>query len=163
MEEIKLNMENLTKEEREQLLKLVEKANKKESGVWKPARCDIYIAVDSNSKVGLSVNQWINSERDEFLYAIGNCFKTKEEAEFALERQKVIVELERFAKENNEELRPGSYWFLMYSNLHSSITESQIGDWYPYGVLFSSRDIAERAVEVIGEDRLKKYYFGVKD
>ena len=30
MEEIKLNMENLSPEEREQLMKLIEKANKKE-------------------------------------------------------------------------------------------------------------------------------------
>ena len=42
MDEIKLNMENLTKEEREQLLKLVEKANRKESKVWKPKYNDKY-------------------------------------------------------------------------------------------------------------------------
>lgn len=159
-------MENLTKEEREQLLKLVEKANKKESKVWKPQNGEVYYSIEdygcifcSNAVEAAKGKSLVDKSR----YAIGNCFKTKEEAEFALERQKVIVELERFAKENNKELCPGRYWFLMYSNLHSSITASQTCEWYPNGVLFSSRDIAERAVEVVGEDRIKKYYFGVKD
>ena len=34
MEEIKLNMENLSEEEREQLMKLIEKANAQKTKVW---------------------------------------------------------------------------------------------------------------------------------
>lgn len=41
MDKITLNMENLSGDEREQLIKLVEKANKKENNkVWKPGLGD---------------------------------------------------------------------------------------------------------------------------
>ena len=30
-------------------------------------------------------------------------------------------------------------------------------------IIFSSKEIAQKAIEYIGEDRLKKYYFGVQE
>ena len=169
MEEIKLNMENLTKEEREQLLKLVEKANK-ENRVWKPNYGDIYLSVDSHSKVGLSVFQWVGDKKDELLYSLGLCFKTREEAEFALERQRVIVELERFAKEHNNPNLPKTVYLDCYKILEDSKGASFRYDVSAYrydanlGVVsFSDTKTADDAIQAIGVDRIKKYYFGVSD
>ena len=162
MEEIKLNMENLSKEEREQLLKLVEKANKKESKVWVPEPRYIYYLISSEGEITQSI--WCGSHPiDKNRYLIGNCFKTQEEAEFALERQKVIVELERFAKEHND-TNKHSCRLLRYDNECSF--SSAIGV-YNYGAAviptFTSDRSAMEAVETIGKDRIKKYYFGVKE
>lgn len=158
MEEIKLNIENLNKEEREHLIRLVEKANKKGSKIWKPDLGEAYYVIDDCSAVYKSAAGLAHDESiDEGRYSIGNCFKTREEAEFALERHKVIVELERFAKENNPEAPP----YLCY-HLICVCGEVRVAAFS--GVItFTDMDVAQRAVKVIGEDRLKRYYFGIKE
>jgi len=169
MEEIKLNIENLTKEERDQLLKLVEKANKKGS-VWKPQEREEYYFLDDRGFV--HDWHWFTCIDSALRYNIGNCFKTKEEAEFALERHKVIVELERFAKENNNPDLPADVYLRCYKiskHNEDGTFENVIGIYANkvYGtfgtVAFSDITIAENAVKTIGEDRLIKYYFGIKD
>lgn len=69
--EIKLNMENLTEQERDTLLGLVEKANKQK--VWKPNAADYYYTVSFSGDVVQCV--WCNSLAERSAYAIGNCFQ----------------------------------------------------------------------------------------
>lgn len=166
MEEIKLNMENLTEGEREQLLKLVEKANKKESKVWKPNSYDEYYCNDDEGETRRST--WSSPECrsgrkvDENRYTIGNCFKTEEEAKFACERQKLIAELERFAKEHNE--GRSDIYLLSYDNYLGQFTFvtdfNNLGNALPR---FTSPEIIQAAIEHVGADRLRKYYFGIKE
>lgn len=162
MDEIKLNMENLTKEEREQLLKLIEKANKQDNKIWKPEDGDIYYFIDSYGDIYYCTwgSYVTNSEfgPDSSKYALGNCFKTKEEAEFALERRKVITELERFAKENNNpKLVP-------YQGYHLVCACGEVkAAAFAGAITFTDICIAEKAIETIGKDRLKKYYFGIEE
>lgn len=158
-------MENLSQDERELLLGLIEKANKKEkSKVWKPRCEERYYYIDKLGRVKYYTS--VGDEVDKILYEIGNCFKTKEEAEFALERQKVITELKRFALENNE-----------YELDWNNDNQNKFGIFYDVGekiididictvskrnaVYFSSRKITNKAIATIGEDRLKKYYFEI--
>ena len=173
MEEIKLNMENLTKEEREQLLKLVEKANKKESKVWKPAYGDVYYVITCDGSI--CSNCWYAGEIEKRAYYLGNCFRTKEEAEFALERQRVIVELERFAKESGFDQRSAQSGVILSCNRLPRIPSESKPRWvlgtvryYPGerlggGIAFCSEFEALQAVQGVGEERIKKYYFGVKE
>ena len=35
--------------------------------------------------------------------------------------------------------------------------------YIPFNIYFTSEEIAEKAIETIGEDRIKKYYFGVNE
>ena len=173
MEEIKLNMENLTKEEREQLLKLVEKANTKESKVWKPNENDLYYFATCDGSI--YSDTWYNIEIEKKMYSLGNCFKTKEEAEFALERQKVIVEMERFAKESGFDQRSSQSGVILSCSRLPRIPSESKPRWvlgtvryYPGerlggGVAFCSEFEALQAVQSVGEDRIKKYYFGVKE
>lgn len=165
MEEIKLNMENLSKEEREQLLKLVEKANKKGSKIWKPEPGEAYYVIDDCGAIYKSVVGRAHDESiDEGRYSIGNCFNTQEEAEFALEKQKVIVELERFAKENNKHSEYCVSSLLVYNRPKHKVECLQLVDrYYPTSLIFSDSQVGMDAIQTIGEDRLIKYYFGVKD
>ena len=90
---------------------------------------------------------------------------TREEVEFALERQKVIVELERFAKENNNQFNQPD-WYLVYNYSAGGVIWVKVETSYPNiptSLLFSNNWIAAQAVEVVGEERLKKYYFGITD
>ena len=167
MEEIKLNMENLTKEEREQLLKLVEKANKKESKVYKPQDGDEYFFIDDQGKFLYSFwnCSYSHIHVDTDRYSMGNCFKTKEEAEFALERHKVIVELERFAKDPNLPVNVYLYCYEISNCEKNGMLKNAVAAGRYYSALgtvaFSDVPTANNAIKTIGEDRLKKYYFGI--
>ena len=125
----------------------------------------VFLAVDGQSVGSVDVDGWNDSLYDENAYAIGNCFKTKEEAEFEIERQKVIVELKRFAEKNNERLGPMVYYINgSYYDDSDYFVIGTCGNIYSLGSsipMFSSSDVAEKAIMKIGEDRLKKYYFGV--
>ena len=164
MEEIKLNMENLSATEREQLMRLVEKANKKESKVWKPREGEIYYSINSSGYVfetTACIEAFPGVHEDRF--SIGNCFKTQEEAEFALEKQRVIVELERFAKEHNKNDNPICLFDLRYDKGRQRVVSyAENPDYYAGSVFFGSREASDAAIKAIGEGRLKKYYFGVE-
>lgn len=106
-----------------------------------------------------------SSDRDRVAY--GNCFKTSEEAKFAAEQIKVYQELKNFAEENNDPMD----WedpmqdktFIMYDyNLGGlratyNCWQKALGTIY-----FSSNKLAEQAIKKVGEDRIKKYLFGVE-
>lgn len=163
---ITVNMENLSNEERSTLLSLIEKANKPKNKVWKPEKDEIYYYLYSYGKI--EEDTWDNINEDRIRYAIGNCFKTKEEAEFALERQKVITELKRFALEHNEKEIDWNNieqrkCFLSYQHDKNIIFIDFYYSVQIYNIYFTSEEIAQAAIKEIGEERLRKYYFEVKE
>ncbi len=107
---------------------------------------------------------WTDDEFDRYVSAIGNRFKTEEEAEFEAERRKVIKELKKYAEPGDREWNgENSHWTYRYD---FSTNEVEC-DWlkiakYP-GIYFESLDKAEDALEKVGEDRVKKYYLRVED
>lgn len=164
---LNVNMENLNEEERKQLLAIVKKSTEEKPKVWKPKNNEKYYFIYSQGKLSNTI--WNDSSMDASSYAIGNCFRTKEEAEFAIEKQKITTELKRFAQEHNEYeidlTNDKGVYFLMYIN-----GEVTFGYCLKYlsmfgknTVYFTSNIIAQQAIEAIGADRLKKYYFEVED
>jgi hypothetical protein len=153
-------MENLSADEREQLMKLVEKANKTPSDM--PKEGDTYYYINSCGAV--STLEWGNWKADNWLYNIGNCFKTEKDAEFAIERHKVVVELEKFASEYNGNIIGPYYCYLIceHNDRGYHVSPMALENLRLHGVKFNSREIAQKAIDAIGEDRLKKYYFRVE-
>lgn len=162
-EKLEVNLDNLTNSEREQLLALVKKSQKK-SKVWKPKEDEIYFYIGRSGDIHSCV--WKNTEFDELTYSFGNCFKSQCEAEFAVEKQKVTTELKRYAEEHNE---GEIYWretlqrkyTLTYSYLNEKICIAHDDCTKIDAIFFTSKEIAKNAIKTIGEDRLKKYYFEV--
>lgn len=163
---ITINMENLSQEERSTLLSLIEKANKPKNKVWKPEENETYYYSYSDGNIEEAT--WDNLNVDKNRYAIGNCFKTKEEAEFALERQKVITELKRFALEHNDKEIDWSNRcqdkHFLYFNHDKNRTCISAYTYFQYAqcIYYTSIEIARAAIQEIGEERIKKYYFEVK-
>lgn len=163
---LQINMNNLTDEERTTLLSLVEKANKTVNKVWKPEVEEKFYTLFGDG----SINEltWYSDVYSIKRYEIGNCFKTKDEAKFALEKLKVITELKRYALEHNEKEidwndevqdKFGLYFYHQSKKiLINTYTSCQTTFIY-----FTSKEIAQAAIEAIGEERLKKYYFEVND
>lgn len=172
MEEIKVNLENLTNEERETLLKLVEKGNKtKENKInkkrWRSGQnCAYYFITNCGD---LRSDTEYGSAFDEKNYRFGNYFKTEEEAEFARKKQLICQQLKDYALEHNtEEIDWNNLnqfrWFINYNSNSKRI----IYCWTRYlidinQIYFTSEEIARAAVEEIGKDNIKKYLFGVKE
>ena len=167
---LNINMDNLTEEERNQLLALIEKSTKKKSKVWKPKIENHYYYIDCNGNEGAEFDYWGNNCIDEYRYTIGNCFPTKEKAEFAVERLKVIAELKRFAQEHNEKEIDwrdyGQCKYYIFCEFHEHVEYIDIGcvkECKSNDICFTSEEIAQQAIDAIGEDRIKKYYFEVVD
>ena len=165
MDNIKVDMENLSEKEREQLINLIKKANQKSKKRWKAKLNEKYYFINYNNKI-----ESLNNTKhyfDENLFKVGNYFKTKEEAEFELNRRLVYQELKDYALEHNkididwydtEECK----WSIRYDYYRDCFT---VSSWWYYQELgqiyFSSQDIALDAIKVVGRDRIKKYLFGV--
>lgn len=163
---ITVNMENLSEEEREQLMKLIQKSNGFKSKMWKPNYGRKYFYIND---CGAIINsKWYDDVIDTYRYEIGNCFKTKEETEFALEKVKVETELRRFAEENNEHEidwtdEDQEKWFIFYNCDTKNIDTEYDNTLRTHYIYFSSKEIAKQAIKHIGEERLKKYYFRIED
>lgn len=158
---IPVNMENLSEEERKQLLDLVEKANTPKSMLWKPEKDEAYFYIISTGEVARDVSE--NSASDETSFSIGNYFRTAEEAEFAVERLKVLHELRQYAN-GFHPVKDREGGFVLAYYYRSQEIEIVDGDGVEYlfaDIYFETREIAQAAIKGIGEERLKKYYFGL--
>lgn len=99
-------------------------------------------------------------------YTFGNYFKTREEAEFEVERLRVIAELREWATPVDE-FNWNSYHEYKYTlEIGSEPADGKfslnIEHWTIYqtsDLVFASEEIARKAIEAVGEERIIKYYF----
>ena len=79
----------------------IERLEKKRD-VWKPQHNEQYFFIKTHGEI-----DWTYWEDDNYFdterYEIGNCFKTREEAEKAVEKAKIYTQLKRLAEEENTE------------------------------------------------------------
>lgn len=134
---------------------------------WKPKNGETYYFIRPDGDSDWLRNQ--NDRTDEKLLPIGNCFQTKEQAEFMAEKLKVIHELEKFAYENNEEEidwknKTQCKYYLVYDTEDEElyVDYTAYSKREPFNIYFTSSKIAKRAIEAVGEDRIKKYFFNIK-
>ena len=97
---------------------------------------------------------------DEYVREVGNAFLTREEAEFELERRKVEAIIRKYSKP----FECGKPNYVLVYN-HSSKTT--IVDCYRFmdcsSPCFESKEIAQKVIDEIGRNKLKKYWFGVTE
>ena len=135
---------------------------------WKPKKGNKYYYIGS---AGSIFNYDCREDiLDEAHLNIGNYFKTAEDAKHMVEKFKVIRELQKFANENNEEkIDWKNFNQCKYYLVYDTKDEDLYVDYSiqcesePFGIYFTSFKIAKRAIEAVGEDRIKKYYFNVED
>lgn len=169
---ITVNMENLSDEERKQLISLVEKSNQpKPKKRWRANHYEDYYTIFADGTIATQYEK--NGILSNFKYKSGNYFKTKEETIFEREKRLVYQELKDYALEHNkdeidwENVYQDKYCicFIHYDDNPNYqdvlyIDEMQRVE-YPNTVYFTSKEIAQNAIDTIGEDRIKKYLFGI--
>lgn len=133
----------------------------------KPYNGDMYFYIDGSYSVVQSI--WSSGDAYcEKRYKVGNCFYSEDAAMFVAEKMKVIAELRRFADEYNDPIvwnrETQKYEIICYYN--SGEADIHISSTYyvrTSNIYFSSKEIAQAAINEIGKDRILKYYFEVKE
>ena len=139
---------------------LLEPYTEKHKSVWDLKEGDTYYSIYGNGNVS-SEKKWFDDDYENNYREIGNVFLTREEAEFEVERRRIETEMIRLG--GRRKFKKGEYeWRLCYSPYNDSLLIDR-AIYYNYGqiIYFGSEKEARAVIEIIGRDRLKKYYFGV--
>lgn len=161
MEEFKVELENLTDKEKKTFLHLVKKSKKSR----RKHMNEIYYSIAEDGTIVGSVEQ--DTFYDESCWKFGNYYNTREEAEFAKQKQLIYQELKRYALEHNtEEIdwtnNSSSKFYITYGYQNNELfIDNMQTIKSPNTVYFTSEMIAENAIKAIGKDRIKKYLFEI--
>lgn len=161
-----MDIKNLTESEQQDFYRLLKKMDgqetdkKQDAKVKKPKYGDTVYYINYVGEITRTT--WLNVKRDSEMWELGNVFFTEEAAEFAREKKKVEVELERYAKEHNDPTLEDSY-FILHDEYNEELDYDVWADYRPQGaVVFTSKQLVFDAIESIGRDRIIKYIFGVE-
>ena len=103
---------------------------------------------------------WDNVMIDNYRRNMGNCFLTKEEAEFEVERRRVEAILLKYGRREfkyDEENYQLSY---VYDDYRIDIDMYAL--YQNQGcIFFDTEELCQQAIDEAGEDNIKKYIFGV--
>lgn len=123
-----------------------------------PRDGDEYWIIESTGEIDNGT--WEGNDIDNEFLAVGNVFKTREQAEFAVEKLKVEAELRKYSTP----YACGESFTLNYHikskclvNVGADNNYKDMGGFY-----FKSNDKINEAIRTVGVDRIKKYIFGVE-
>lgn len=136
----------------------------KPKSVWDLEEGDKYYFISGAGTIVSSIFQ--NNLNANMRSKIGNVFLTEEDAGYTRERLIVIDELKRYAKEfSDEEWKNHSVikYCLFYDSAKKEIDFKETRDEKHPVVYFRNRYAMQDAIAAVGEERIKKYYFGAKE
>lgn len=148
--------------------------DKKNNKRWKPEGGEDYYYVDLDCSVDWDVYPYDDNNNDNYddeyynynlddMHKYRNMFKTEEEAVFEAERRKVMAELQNIADEYNGKFTDRKYW-IGYDSDEDYLWVDSLDFEYPVGVvLFSSENAAQKAIDIVGKDRIRKYVLGLEE
>lgn len=154
-----MGIKNLTEAEEKEFYRLVGKMNGKEPDkkqdvkVRKPEYWDTVYYIDYIGRIRKMT--WINDEYALDMWELGNIFFTKKEAEFAREKRKVEVELERYAKEHNGPIPEDNYCILYDEDNEEFDFDVWIGSKVQGTIVFTSKQLVFDAIKEIGKEQQK--------
>lgn len=100
---------------------------------------------------------------DMFMIKHGYAKHTTEEVRFQMERDAVLYELSKYAEPEDREWNDSNnHWYICWN-----CRKGEIGFDFKYNckhndVYFASRGDAEKAIQAVGEERIKRFYLGVE-
>ncbi|MGH2078811.1 hypothetical protein [Aerococcus urinaeequi] len=123
-----------------------------------PRDGDKYWYMDINGDAVSEKWHGVDIEKD--MFEIGNFFKTKEQAQFALEKLKVEAEL----RKHSRPFECGIFNYYIFFAMDSGFIDVNGRAYCPSQgtIYFESEEKAQQAIETVGEERIKKYIFGVE-
>ena len=127
---------------------------------WDLKDGDEYLAIDTISNINYVT--WNGDAWDLRIRETGSAFLTKEEAEFELERRKCEAIMLKYGRRTFKYSKDN--YLLRINNNDEKV---EVGFWSIYqfqgSIYFDTEELAKRAIDEIGEERLKKYVFRVEE
>lgn len=121
-----------------------------------------YYSIESDGEI---IPYMFNDVFDKDNRAMGNAFLTKEEAEFERERRKIEAVMKKYSRpfaEGDDRFYGKNY--CIGFDIGSETLEVKVAYRYCMGVpYFETKEIAQKVVDEIGQDRLIKYWFRVTE
>lgn len=132
----------------------------KSTQVWQPQYAEKYYYI---STAGNTAHDTFDKSIDKRRLSFGNCFNTREETQHVVEKIKIINKLRELSNIKFSENK-GKY-FIYYNFRENRVlcTETNYVKIIPFEVCFKTAKECQEAIETIGEDNLKKYYFDVDE
>ena len=132
---------------------------------WKPSQNQAYFTVEIDGQV-----ECVSGYPDEVIewdFLIGNCLKTKEEAEERKKQIEYTARYKNYIEEHSEPLVWKNYdqckLFVGFDYVTEKIEVGYTSFAKNQGVIYaSSEQIIRDAIEEIGKDNFNKYVLGVK-
>lgn len=145
--------------ELEQQLAVLKTEIKKENKRWRSKNGDIYWLVGSNGKPDWSYE--LNRDSDSFRYDTHNYFQTEDEAQKYASILETERQLKKFADEHNNKIDWDNInqekWRLYYYSCYKVGISSHYWAKESRAIYFSSKEIAQQAIDEIGEEKIKNY------
>lgn len=144
----------------------IEKIPHKHKSVWDLKGGDEYYYIDMCGNVDRTTFRNGTYLTDEKIIKIGNAFLTREEADHEAERRKCEAVLLKYGTRDMISLGD-KYTKRYYIGYDYNANKIEYYFRYFLGlqgtIYFESEELAQKAADEVGEDRLKKYIFNVKE
>ena len=138
----------------------------KDESQW-PSDGDEYYYISADSEI--LRDHWdmidgVPSLLDDYRRNIGNIFKTRREARFEMERLEVLNQLKNLSDDDQVWDAAHTHYCIKYDlEFHEFECWSICHYKLPHEYWFKSEESAKAAIKIIGEDKLKKYIFNIKE
>lgn len=133
---------------------------------WKPALGEIYYNIGYDGSVDKFAFDDTSFDND--CVKLGNCFATREEAQFVADKIKYTQMFKGYIEEHSTTLdwrdSEPNKCYIYYDYEDNAIGYDNEYNWRTQGTIYaSSEQILQDAVAYVGEDNVKKYVLGVEE
>lgn len=128
--------------------------------VWDLTKGDIYYFIETNG--GVYSCYWLADVNDLCRIEFGNVFLTKEEAEFELGRRKCEAIMLKYGRRTFK-YGKRNYFIAIFGKRMTIDSAFYHYVYYQGTIYFDTEELARKAINEIGEERLKKYVFRVEE
>ena len=128
--------------------------------VWDSEKGDAYYFIETNG--GVYSCYWLADVNDLCRIEFGNVFLTKEEAEFELERRKCEAIMLKYGRRTFKP-RDTNYIIRFDNDDKQTFVDFWRLNQFQGVIYFDTEELTQKAIDEIGEERLKKYVFQVEE
>ena len=127
---------------------------------WEPKEGEKYYYITTSGDVAYNT---FNTSLDEYRLSFRNGFKTVQEARKMVEKIKIINKLRELS--NTRSIYNQDKFIIYYNFQENKVSCGEINYMKvtPFEVYFKTREDCQKAIDTIGEDNLKKYYFDIAE
>lgn len=128
--------------------------------IWKPEYREEYWYINFDGKIYKEANNEVNVDRA--IINLGNCYPTKEKAEFEANREKYTRLFRQYVEQHSEPLDWEDEEQRKYYCYYSLITGEIFYDFglinqNTFQIYASSEEVLKEAIDFIGEDNFKRF------